>query len=129
MCTELITRYWFTTDHVPLKAFRNGGQVTPEFWTNVKDVWEPSDCKRYVLKQVWIDCNTKSAVMVIQWYDPPRYKRHAPSGHTDFKVITNPVYPLTEPPLKHQSIKVVNLIPGSFARPHLNGILGAEWMA
>jgi hypothetical protein len=47
----------------------------------------------------------------------------------DFEVITSPIDPATEPPLKDPTIEVVNLIAGLFTRPHLDRVLCAEGMA
>jgi hypothetical protein len=49
MFSELITRHWFTATYIPFKPSRYRRQISSKQWSNVKDVWDPSNCYRYVL--------------------------------------------------------------------------------
>jgi len=70
-------------------------------------MWKPSDCRREVLKQVWIDCYSQDAILITNGQNPPRNERRCPTTPADLEIIADMVDPAIESALKNPSTQVV----------------------
>jgi len=78
---------------------------------------------------MWINRYSEGAIAIINGKDPPRNRRLPAATSADFKIVADPVNPLTKMPLINPPTEIVNLILGIWSWPNLDGIRRTERMA
>jgi hypothetical protein len=78
---------------------------------------------------MWINRYSESAIAIINGKDPPRNRGLPAATSADFKIVADPVNPLTKMPLIDPPAEIVNLILGIRPWPNLDGIPRTERMA
>jgi hypothetical protein len=125
----LVPRDWLSASYIPLKSFNNGLQIFPEHGAKPQRVWQPPNHYREILKCMWINRYFERAIAIINGKDPPRNSRLPAATSANFKIVADPVNPLTKMPLIDPPTEIVNLILGIRPRPNLDGIPRTERMA
>ena len=106
----MIPRYWLPAGYIPLKSSNNRFQIFLEHGAKSKHVWQPPNHYGEILKCMRINGYSEGTTAIIDRKDSPRNKGLPAATSADFKIVANPVNPLSKTTLIDPPTEIVNFI-------------------